>query len=340
MKKILITGGAGFIGINAAIYFQKKNYQIFILDNLSRKGTKFNIYKLNKLKNINFIKADIRNKKKIFEIIRKIKPNLLLHLAAQVAVTTSVLNPYDDYEINIKGTLNLLEALRLHSNKTHFINASTNKVYGKINEDNLIQKKERYVYGKKDKPTSEKQNLDFYSPYGCSKGSADQYVNDYARIYNLKTTNFRQSCIYGKYQFGVEDQGWIAWFTIAILLNKKITIYGNGKQVRDALNVLDLCDAYYLSYRKKIYGTFNIGGGLLNSISLIELLKLIKNITKKKIRKKITTWRPGDQKIFISDNKKFENLSNWKPKITFKKGLSELIEWTKENINDIEKILK
>lgn len=340
MKKILITGGAGFIGIHTAKYFYKKNFKIYIVDNLSRKGTAQNLKSLNKQIKLSFFKIDIRNKKKIENLIKKYKFDIIIHLAAQVAVTTSVLNPIEDFEINVKGTLNILESIRKFSKNSYFINASTNKVYGKINEENLVLLNKEYKLPKYSKGISELQKLDFQSPYGCSKGSADQYTNDYKNIYGLKTINFRQSCIYGPNQFGIEDQGWVSWFTIAILLNKKITVYGNGYQVRDLLYVDDLCNAYYLAYKKKLLGSFNIGGGKENTISVINLIYKLLRITNKKKKFVKKNWRPGDQKLFVSDNSFFKAKTNWRINTNLNKGLKTLVDWTSNNINEIEKILK
>ncbi len=342
-NSVLITGGAGFIGINAAKFFLNKKFKVIIIDNFSRKGTIQNIKDLQSKKYLSkylkIIKVDLRNSKKINEIIKNIKPKLILHLAGQVAVTTSIINPINDFEINIKGTVNLLEACRNHSKESLIIYSSTNKVYGKI--DNYKKTNKLRYYVNKNNITSENSNLDFYSPYGCSKGAADQYVRDYSRIYGLKTVVLRQSCIYGRNQFGVEDQGWVAWFIIAFMLKKKITIYGNGKQVRDLLFVDDLCNLFLRIYkkRKKCSGEiFNIGGGLRNTLSLLELVKLLK--TKFKLDTKINFGkeRDGDQKIFVSDNSKIKKFVNWEPTTSFNNGIKEIIYWTEENLDKIKKL--
>ena len=342
-NSVLITGGAGFIGINAAKFFLNKKFKVIIIDNFSRKGTIQNIKDLQSKKYLSkylkIIKVDLRNLKKINEIIKNIKPKLILHLAGQVAVTTSIINPINDFEINIKGTVNLLEACRNHSKESLIIYSSTNKVYGKI--DNYKKTNKLRYYVNKNNITSENSNLDFYSPYGCSKGAADQYVRDYSRIYGLKTVVLRQSCIYGRNQFGIEDQGWVAWFIIAFMLKKKITIYGNGKQVRDLLFVDDLCNLFLRIYkkRKKCSGEiFNIGGGLRNTLSLLELVKLLK--TKFKLDTKINFGkeRDGDQKIFVSDNSKIKKFVNWEPTTSFNNGIKEIIYWTEENLDKIKKL--
>lgn len=220
MKSILITGGAGFVGVNAANYFAGRGWKISILDNLSRRGTEDNLAWLKERHPFTFHKADIRDAAAVAKVIGGTKPDILLHLAAQVAVTTSVTNPREDFEINALGTFNVLDAVRTESPKSFFINASTNKVYGKMEEIAVTERNGRYEYRDLAAGVSEAQPLDFHSPYGCSKGVADQYVIDYARIYGLDTVTFRQSCIYGTRQFGIEDQGWVAWFTIAAVLGK------------------------------------------------------------------------------------------------------------------------
>ena len=288
MKKILITGGCGFIGTNASLFFLKKKFKVYVIDDLSRVGSRNNLNYLKNFKNFFFFKKKINNKIFLKNIISKNRFNLIIHLAGQVAVTTSIKFPYNDMETNLISTFNILESIRKYSKKTILIFASTNKVYGSIGKINLKKNKTRYSPIKKNfKGINEDHNLDFHSPYGCSKGAADQYVVDYARIYNIKTFTLRQSCIYGKFQTGLEDQGWIAWIIQSATKKKKINIFGDGKQVRDALYVTDLIDLYYKLFKlsKKINSNyFNVGGGTNNSISLIELLQWIK---KKKTRTKI-----------------------------------------------------
>ena len=343
--KVLITGGAGFIGINSAEYFLNKKFEVILLDNFSRKGTRQNIANLKKKKflknNLKVLKIDIRNSIQLNKTIKKIKPNLILHLAGQVAVTTSIENPITDFEINIRGTLNLLEACRVYSKHSFIIFSSTNKVYGKIGNFNKALKKRYKVV--KHNLISEKSNLDFYSPYGCSKGAADQYVTDYSRIYGLKTTVLRQSCIYGKNQFGIEDQGWVAWFIIAFLLKKKLTIYGNGKQVRDLLYVEDLINLFNKIYRnkKKCAGqVFNVGGGFANTLSLLELLDILRNKYNLNTNISYGKEREGDQKIFVSDNSKIKKFTDWKPDTNVKNGLKEIVSWSLKNFDLIKKTLR
>jgi CDP-paratose 2-epimerase len=262
-RKILITGGAGFIGVNSAVHFSNDGWQVTVLDNLSRPGAENNLKWLETKIKFEFVKADIRHESVINDVLKVTQPDAILHLAAQVAVTTSVVNPREDFEINALGTFNMLEAVRVYCPDCFFINASTNKVYGKMENDPVVEKEKRFEYRDID-GVKENQILDFHSPYGCSKGAADQYAMDYARIFNLRTVNLRQSCIYGQRQLGVEDQGWVAWFTIATLFQKPITIYGNGKQIRDILHVDDLtrCYAACIERSDSVSGqAFNVGGG-------------------------------------------------------------------------------
>jgi len=344
MKKILITGGAGFIGVNLAEHLlASRAHYVVIYDNLSRKGVENNLKYLLSLgyKNLKFIKGDVRDYKKLKEVVRDCRE--VYHLAAQVAVTNSVADPLNDFEINALGTLYLLEALRKNSPESILVFASTNKVYGELKHLKLKEDKTRYLPVSNKKGISENENLDFHSPYGNSKGTADQYVRDYYRIYGLKTLVFRQSCIYGIHQYGNEDQGWVAHFIIKSLLGKKINIYGDGKQVRDLLEVRDLIRAYTMSVRKieSVKGSiFNIGGGIENTFSLLELIDFLSKTLNKQIRYEFFQWRPGDQKIFISDNTKLKRELKWEPRISAEIGIKALIEWIKNNLEIIRKINK
>jgi len=339
-KIILITGGCGFIGTNAANYYLKKGYKVISLDNLSRAGSQQNLAWLKKTgRNFVFVKADIRNNKKILEIFKKHKPNLILHLAAQTTMVTSVTNPREDFEINAIGTFNVLEAMRLGSPKASLIYSSTNKVMGALTDIPVREKEKRYVF-KNIKAVSEKFPLDFHGPYGCSKGCGDQYTIDYARIFGLNTVVFRQSGIYGPHQFGIEEQGWLAWFCNALLFNKPVTIFGNGKQVRDVLYVDDLIRAYdsVLKNIKKTRGkAYTIGGGQKFSLSIWELFDILEKLSGKKFNYSFDTWRPGDQKIYISDLTSAKKDFGWSPKISLKEGLKRLYNWIAQNKNLIKK---
>lgn len=333
-NKILITGGAGFIGVNSAKHFVEKGWTVIVVDNLSRKGAQLNLTWLQEQYSITFEKVDVRDAELLAQTVNIHQPDVVLHLAAQVAVTTSVINPREDFDINAQGTLNLLEAIRLHSPDSFFINASTNKVYGKMEDLGIVERNGRYEYESLVTGVSEQRNLDFHSPYGCSKGVADQYTIDYARVYDLNTVTLRQSCIYGPRQFGIEDQGWVAWFTIAAMLNQEITVYGDGKQIRDVLHVEDLVSAYEsaIDHRNTISGTaLNVGGGPKNTMSLLELLAYLESTLEKKISPKWDTWRPGDQPVFVCDLTKANNKINWAPTISVEQGVVKLINWVKQN---------
>lgn len=334
MSSILITGGAGFIGVNSARYFADKGWEVTVLDNLSRRGTEDNLRWLQDKSPIKFERADIRDADAMERIVGKVKPDALLHLAAQVAVTTSVTNPREDFEINALGTFNMLEAVRKQSPDTFFINASTNKVYGKMHEVGVVERNGRYEYKDLPKGVDEGQQLDFHSPYGCSKGVADQYTIDYSRIYGLRSVTFRQSCIYGTRQFGIEDQGWVAWFTIAAVLGKQITIYGDGKQIRDVLHVEDLVRAYEAAIANQEQASgqaFNIGGGPANTMSLLELLAYLEDEIKIKIPLKWDTWRPGDQPVFVCNLDKAKQTLGWQPQISVRDGVKNLSGWVAGN---------
>ena len=333
--KIFITGGAGFIGSNAVKYFHNLGYEVVIFDNLSRIGTSKNLEWVQTFSKPKFILGDIRNYDLLFKSIEESKSDVVLHLAGQVAVTTSVSEPRNDFEINALGTFNVCEAVRNSINSPILIFSSTNKVYGKLENKKVIEMKHRYNFSEDDlHGVDESTPLQFYSPYGCSKGAADQYVIDYARIYGLKTVVFRQSCIYGTRQMGVEDQGWVAWFTIACALRKKISIYGNGKQVRDLLFVEDLIGAYHAAILRidRCSGeAFNIGGGPSNTLSLLELMDLL--------RKRFgdpdygyDLQRPGDQEIFVCDIQKAHNLLGWSPKVGVCDGVDILMDWVGDNL--------
>ena len=341
MKKILITGGAGFMGSNAALFFKKKKWSIILIDDLSRKGSKNNLLNLKKKINLKFFQADVSDYSKISKIISKNKPNMILHCAGQVAVTKSVQDPRRDFNSNALGTFNVLESVRNFSKNSKLIYISTNKVYGNIKK-NIYSNSKRYLFKNSKNKIDETCPLDFYSPYGCSKGTADQYVRDYSRIYNLNTTVLRLSCIYGGMQYGIEDHGWITWLTMSAIFGKKIKIFGNGKQVRDALYIDDLVELFFKisiasTTKSKIY---NVGGGNKNSLSLIELITSLESKLQKRVNFKKYDWRPGDQKIYISDISKVSKELNWKPKVKISDGLDKVINWIESNKKSIKKTLK
>ena len=298
-KNVLITGGAGFIGCNAAHYFSSRNWHVTVLDNLSREGTDRNLQWLRDGTTFDFEKADVCDRSAVERIVSDGGYDAVIHLAAQVAVTTSVISPRMDFMVNALGTFNVLDAVRVHSPEVVVIFASTNKVYGKINSAATAVVGRRHVF-RTGRSGSASKSLDFHSPYGCSKGAADQYTLDYARIYGIPATSFRQSCVYGTRQFGVEDQGWLAWFAIASLLGRDITIYGDGKQVRDVLHVDDLLRAYEAAIQApdKIAGqAFNVGGGPKHILSLLDLVEILERRLGRRIALKWRDWRPGDQRV-------------------------------------------
>ncbi|MGA7193481.1 MAG: GDP-mannose 4,6-dehydratase [Anaerolineales bacterium] len=337
-KKYLVTGGAGFIGSNYVYRLLKRGEDVTIYDNLSRAGAPKNLEWLKKEfgdKSFNLIRADVRDSDSIAEAARG--ADVIVHLAGQVAVTTSVTNPRDDFEANAFGTFNTLEAARLSDRNPIFIFASTNKVYGGMDDVKVTEDATRWRYADLINGCPESQPLDFHSPYGCSKGTGDQYVRDYARIYGLRSVVLRQSCIYGPRQFGIEDQGWLAWMTIAAVTGKQITIYGDGKQVRDVLHVDDLLNAYDAAIEKIEIAkgrVYNMGGGPSNVLAVwAEFGPMLEKLLGKKIEVARADWRPGDQRVFYADFSKAKNELGWEPKIGLKDGIERLFNWVKENKN-------
>lgn len=331
----LITGGAGFIGSHVAERLLREGWRVTLLDNLSRFGVRNNLSYLTHAyssKQLSFISADIRDYQKVKRAVAKC--DVVYHFAGQVAVTTSLLYPREDFEINALGTLNVLEAARQSKHRPIIIYASTNKVYGSIKSLSVREKTHRYVYAKGVYGINELCQLDFHSPYGCSKGVGDQYVRDYFRMYAIPTIVFRQSCIYGSRQMGIEDQGWVAHIAARAVLGKPVTFYGDGKQVRDLLHVSDLVDAFQLGIAriKKSQGeVYNIGGGLSHSFSLREYVAFLEQKIGRKISLTQGNWRSGDQKVYISNTEKLQHDLGWRVKTCHKDGLSELISWVKDN---------
>ena len=334
LGKTLITGGCGFIGANLANRLLKRGVDVVLFDNLSRRGSEKNASWLGALHGSKFqlARGDIRDANAIAEAARD--ADIIYHLAAQVAVTTSVTDPRSDFEINALGTFNTLEAARGSGRNPIFIFASTNKVYGAMEDLEIVEHPTRYAY-RDIAGLGEDRPLDFHSPYGCSKGAGDQYVRDYYRIYGLPTIVFRQSAIYGTRQFGVEDQGWMAWFVIAAILGRPITIYGDGKQVRDMLYVEDLLDAYDLAVARieTVAGqVYNLGGGPGRTISVwAEFGPLLENLLGRRIPILRGEWRPGDQKVCAFDISKAERELKWKQKIDLNDGVEQLVTWVVEN---------
>ncbi len=339
----LITGGAGFIGSNIAKRLISAGHHLTILDNLMRPGAAHNLEWLTTFGEYSFVRGDIRDADLLGSLFKQSKPfDVVIHQAAQVAVTTSVLDPETDFQINAVGTFTLLEALRTSRQTPVFLLASTNKVYGELNDVPVCERDGRYQYTQKLNGISETQNLDFHSPYGCSKGTADQYVHDYSRIYGIPSVVFRQSCIYGPRQFGLEDQGWVAWFIIAAVLGKPITIYGDGKQVRDILYVDDLCDLYLQAIERidQVKGQiFNVGGGPENQVSIIQVIEYLGELLGHDLELAFADWRPGDQKVFVTDTRKVRAELGWAPRVQVREGILCLLNWVTEHKEMIESVL-
>ncbi|MEK7657183.1 MAG: GDP-mannose 4,6-dehydratase [Elusimicrobiota bacterium] len=331
-RRALVTGGAGFIGVNAAARLLSRGWSVSVLDDLSRPGTEKNLAWLRRQGALDFTRADIRDPRAVARWVKARSKGLdfVLHLAAQVAVTTSVADPRPDFEINALGTLNLLEALRALPRKPFLLYSSTNKVYGGMEGVRVALKGGRYAYASRPMGCSEEEPLDFHSPYGCSKGAADQYVRDYFRIYGLPSAVLRQSCIYGPHQNGTEDQGWVAHFMRAAQAGTGVTLYGDGRQVRDLLFIDDLVDAFEAAYRKRSLSRgriYNIGGGPANTLSLLELLDWIATRQGKPMRVVRKGWRPGDQKVYVCDIRRARRELGWSPKMGVRKGLGRLWDW-------------
>lgn len=332
-NKVLIAGGAGFIGTNLAAHYLKQGSQVTVYDNLSRPGVDTN---LNWLKSqfrsdkLSIVIDDILNTKSLTRSVKN--QDYIIHQAGQTAVTTSLTDPVKDFEVNARGTLNLLEAIRIYNPSALVIFASTNKVYGDLIDLRTKETDTRHKLMDHKASISESRPLDFHSPYGCSKGVADQYMLDYARSYGLNTVVFRQSCIYGEHQLGVEDQGWLAHFASQIIKGNQITIFGTGKQVRDILYIRDLVKAYQLVWEDKdkaIGKAFNIGGGVNSTVSLIEAIELLEKAIGKKAKHKFTDQRVGDQKYYVSDITKAKDSLNWHPETTIQEGIRCLTNWLK-----------
>jgi CDP-paratose 2-epimerase len=331
--RILVTGGAGFVGSNLAHKLLSQGKDVTVLDNLSRRGTEKNVRWLREsFKDLQFIEGDIRD----FDTCRNAAADkdIIYHFAGQVAVTTSVTDPRGDFEINALGTFNMLEAARVGGRQPIFAFTSTNKVYGGMEHVECILKDDRWDYDGLPDGVSEHELLDFHSPYGCSKGAADQYVRDYGRIYEIPAFVFRMSCQYGPRQFGNEDQGWVAHFVIATEKGHGLNIFGDGKQVRDVLYIDDLCRAFQMATDQidRTQGhIFNIGGGRANVLSLNELVAHLGELQGREIPVTFGDWRPGDQKVYISNVARARETFGWEPTISKRDGVEKLLEWVRAN---------
>jgi CDP-paratose 2-epimerase len=332
-RHVLITGGAGFVATNVADRLLSAGHPVLLFDNLSRAGVERNVEWLRQRHGplVRLDLGDIRNPEAVARVVRQARQ--IYHFAAQVAVTTSLVDPFLDFEVNARGTLNLLEAVRACPEPPSVLFTSTNKVYGDLEDVGLLRSGSRYEPSddaiRRD-GIDERRCLEFHSPYGCSKGVAEQYVLDYARTFGLRTVVFRMSCIYGPHQFGTEDQGWVAHFLIAASNGRPLTIYGDGLQVRDVLFVEDLVDAMLLAQdnAKRLSGeAFNIGGGPANTTSLVELLDLIGELRGERPLADVQPWRPADQRYYVSDTRKFRQATGWRPRVGVREGVGRLLVW-------------
>jgi CDP-paratose 2-epimerase len=334
---ILVTGGAGFIGCNIADALAASGHQVLVYDALSRPGVETNLAWLKDRHGgrIDSIVADIRDEDSLARAAREAKA--VFHMAAQVAVTTSMVDPREDFEVNLKGTINLLDALRLKGDGTPVIFASTNKVYGDLADIDFRLEGQRYVPQDdtvRERGISEKRPLDFHTPYGCSKGAADQYVLDYSRSFGIPSAVVRMSCIYGRRQMGTEDQGWVAHFLIRALKGEPITLYGDGYQVRDILDVSNAVEAYLKAWAniERISGrAFNLGGGPANAVSLRELIAHMSDLLGREIDVRFEDWRAGDQRYFVADTGLIRSELGLAPEVPWKQGVAALAEWLRES---------
>ena len=335
-RAVLIFGGAGFIGSNwAAWLLENTEHNVHVFDNLSRRGVRHNLETLKKAAGRNdrlkITIGDVRDQDEVARAVRDARE--IYHFAAQVAVTTSVMDPRLDFDINLRGTFNILEAIRNAGHKPFLLFTSTNKVYGELHQHEIVSTRLRHEFARL-KGISEDQPLDFHSPYGCSKGAADQYVRDYARMFDIPAVVFRMSCIAGPRQLGNEDQGWVAHFLYSALQNIPLVIYGDGRQVRDVLCVDDLVRAFAL-VRENVSVTrgqvYNVGGGERNSVSLLELIREIEGMTGAKVPYVLDDFRPGDQLVYITDYSKLRNDVGWQPKYGVRQTLGRIHDWWKRN---------
>jgi CDP-paratose 2-epimerase len=333
VSEIVITGGAGFIGSNVASHLAQAGHRVVVLDNLARPGVVRNSDWLAATysDHVSIVKGDVRDPDTVARVVGR--ADIVFHLAAQVAVTTSVSDPRTDFEVNALGTLNVLEAARRRLTPPIVLFASTNKVYGGLEDLEVEETAQAYHLPELPHGIDERRPLDFHSPYGCSKGSADQYVIDYSRIYDMPTIVFRMSCIYGPRQYGNEDQGWIAHFAIRALHRQPLVIYGDGKQVRDVLYVDDLIAAYLAAVERANHErtqVYNLGGGPENSLSLLACLSLLEERLGAPISRTFDRWRPGDQRVYISDTRRAQEALGWRPKVSPAEGITRLLAWLEE----------
>jgi len=336
--KLLITGGCGFLGSNLASDALSRGDELVVFDNLYRDGSRGNLTWLKTQGKFAFEHGDIRNQNDISRVIKDFKPDATFHLAGQVAMTTSIADPRMDFEVNVVGTFNLLEAVRQYSASSIVVYSSTNKVYGDLEQYTYLESDTRYRCVEYPNGFSEQTQLDFHSPYGCSKGAADQYMLDYARIFGLKTVVFRHSSMYGGRQFATYDQGWVGWFCQKAIEASEgrqkgpFTISGDGKQVRDVLHAEDMKRLYMaaVTHIDKAKGqAFNVGGGIENSLSLLELFSILEQIADVKLSHTKLPVRESDQRVFVSDLTKAKKTLDWEPEVSAKDGIKHMVSWLK-----------
>jgi CDP-paratose 2-epimerase len=339
--KLLITGGCGFLGSNLAAHAIERGIDLCVFDSLYRQGSQSNLQWLRVQGDFEFVHGDIRNANDVQRVVQRIRPDAVFHLAGQVAMTTSISDPRMDFEVNALGTLNVLEALRQHMPEAPILYSSTNKVYGDLEQYTYEETGMRYACADHPNGFDESTPLDFHSPYGCSKGSADQYLRDYHRIFGLKTVVFRHSSMYGGRQFATQDQGWVGWFcqmaaqTRAGTLSKPFTISGNGKQVRDVLHAEDMIGLYFttLNHADAAAGqAYNIGGGISNSLSLLELFAQLEVKIGQPLDYVKLPPRDSDQRFFVADLTKIGQLSGWQPGVSAAEGVSQMLNWVSSNL--------
>lgn len=334
--KLLIMGGCGFLGSNLSAHGIKNRYEVTVFDNLSRQGTNSNLHWLRSLGKLTFIHGDVRNKDDVELLIKQNCFDAVFHLAGQVAMTTSLDNPYNDFQINTIGTMNLLDSVRKYSPETAIFYSSTNKVYGELEQYTYHETAKRYCCKEYPNGFDEQVPLDFRSPYGCSKGAADQYMLDYYRMFGIRTTVFRHSSMYGSRQFSTYDQGWVGWFCQKAIEKyadphcKPFTISGNGKQVRDILHANDMIELYFTALQNvdKVCGeTYNIGGTMEQSLSLLELFDVLEDLLKIKLEYVQLPPRVSDQKVFVADINKIKSRIEWEPRVSTLQGITAMIDW-------------
>ena len=335
--KIIITGGCGFLGTNIAAKAISLGHEVLILDNLSRSGAIANLTWLKEKGDFIFFHGDVRSQENVERAVNSFKPDQVFHLAGQVAMTTSLERPRLDFEINVLGTLNILEAIRTISPQTSLLYSSTNKVYGDLESLTYEEDKTRYKLVDFPEGVPETITLDFHSPYGCSKGAADQYILDYTRMYGLKAAVFRHSSMYGGRQFATYDQGWVGWFCKKAVDQsqgrwEKFTVSGTGKQVRDLLHAKDMVELYFLAATniEKVSGqAFNIGGGIENSVSVLELLSFLQIELNSKLDFEHIAARESDQKVFVANTGKIRKSLGWSPRVDWRSGVRTMLEWVR-----------